>query len=238
MREKIVGIAGGMGPESTTDLMQKIFAATRAEREQDHIHLIVDSNPKTPDRMEFILGGGESPVPVICEGIRHLAAAGADLILIPCNTAHAFFDELQAATSVPIVNMIELCAGWIRDHYTEGDRLGILATTGTVRSGIYETALRRRGLDVIFPSDTEQQELMEAIFGPRGIKMGCLAASAPRVVDLATKLIDRGAKAVVAGCTEVGLVLTDCDFTVIDPLRLLAEEAVRLVKGPDGVVQP
>jgi len=238
MSEKVVGIVGGMGPESTVDLMRKIFAATRAEREQDHVHLIVDSNPKTPDRMEFILGAGESPVPVICEGIRRVTAAGADLILIPCNTAHAFFDELQAAASVPIVNMIELCAGRARERQSEGDRLGILATTGTVRSKIYETALRSRGLEVVLPSDSEQQELMDAIFGPQGIKLGFLEANAPRVAGLAAKLIDRGAKAVIAGCTEIGLVLTHCDFTVIDPLRLLAEEAVRLVKGPDGIVQP
>lgn len=235
MSEKIVGIAGGMGPESTTDLMQKIFAATRAEREQDHIHLVVDSNPRIPDRTEFILGTGESPVPAIRESIQRLADAGADLILIPCNTAHVFLDELQAATPAPIVNMIELCAGWTRACYGEGDCLGILATTGTVRSGLYEAALQGHGLTAIAPSASEQEELMRIIYGPEGVKAGHVQANGPRAIELGRALIERGARAVIAACTEIGLVLTDCDFPVIDPIRLLAEEAVRLVKGADRV---
>ena len=267
MREKIIGIAGGMGPESTLDLMGKIFSATPAQSEQDHIHLVVDSNPKTPDRTRFILGEGESPVPVIRAAIQRLVAAGADLILIPCNTAHTFIDELQGSTSVPIVNMITVCADWARERYDEGDCLGILATTGTVRSHtaewsrdpteegprggsgseepsldfvpplghIYETALEARGLGTVVPSASEQDELMQAIYGPEGIKLGHLAANTPRVAALGKKLIERGAQAVIAACTEVGLVLADCDFPVIDPLRLLAEEAVRRVKDPDAV---
>ena len=149
MAEKIIGIAGGMGPESTVDLMQKIFAATPAEREQDHIHLIVDSNPKTPDRTRAVLADGESPVPAICESIRRLADAGADLVLIPCNTAHAFFDELRVRSPVPLLNMVDLCAEHALAVCGRGAALGILATTGTVRSGIYEAALRGRGLEAV-----------------------------------------------------------------------------------------
>jgi len=231
MSEKIVGIAGGMGPQSTLDLMQKILVATPARCEQDHIHLIVDSNPKTPDRTQAILGTGDSPAETLCEAVRRLTRAGADLILIPCNTAHAFLDEVQAATSAPIFNMVDLCARWAAGRYRRGEVLGLLATTGTLSSGLYERALGAHGLAVIAPSPPEQEDLMEAIYGAGGIKMGHVESNAAGVRRLGRALVDRGARAVIAACTEVGLVLADCDLPVIDPLRILAEEAVRQVKG-------
>ena len=231
MGEKVIGIAVGMGPASTIELMRYIFAATAARCEQDHIHLVVDSNPKTPDRTRALLGEGESPVPAIRASIGRLSAAGADLVLIPCNTAHAFYDELAASTDVPVLNMIELCARAARERYGEGEVLGILATTGTVRADLYGAALRRHGLRAVVPTSGGQEDLMQAIYGPRGIKAGELDGNGPVVRGLGTELIGRGARAVVAACTEVGLVLGDAGFPVIDPLRLLAEEAVRQVKG-------
>lgn len=234
-REKVIGIVGGMGPESTLDLMHKVFAATLAEREQDHVHLIADSNPKIPDRTRFILGEGESPAPAICESIRRVVAAGADLVLIPCNTAHAFFDELQTCTDRPIVNMVTTCAEWVGTRYGPGSCLGLLATTGTIRSGIYERALGERGIRTLVPLPPEQEELMQVIYGAGGVKSGEVERNRERVVRLGRSLVQRGAQGVIAACTEVGLALSDADFPVIDPVRLLAEEAVRIVKGPQGV---
>jgi len=231
MSEAIVGIVGGMGPESTIDLMKKIFDATPAAREQDHIHLIADSNPKIPDRAWSIVGGGESPVPVLCDSVRRLTAAGADLIVIACNTAHVYYDEMQAATTVPILHMIELCVRHAAEQCPGGSTVGLLATTGTVKAGLYGRALRAKGLSAIMPDSAGQDELMDAIFGERGIKLGYLQENRPRVAALGRELMDRGAAAVIAGCTEIGLVLADCDFPAVDPLRLLADEVVRRVKG-------
>ena len=109
-KEKVVGIIGGMGPESTAELIRRVFLLTKTNVEQDHIHIIADSNPKIPDRTAYLLGKGPSPVPALQETVKRLTQAGADLLAIPCNTAHIFYDDMQSATSVPILNMIECCA--------------------------------------------------------------------------------------------------------------------------------
>ena len=231
MAEPMVGIVGGIGPESTVRLMRAVFDATPAEREQDHIHLVIDSNPKTPDRSLALLGEGESPAPMLCRSVRRLTDAGADLIAVACNTAHAFHGEMQAATDVPVLHMIELCAGWTGERFSRGTALGLLATTGTVQTGLYQDALRRHGLATAVPDPPEQERLMEAIFGPTGIKLGRIDENGPTVTALGRELVQRGAAAVIAGCTEVGLALTDTTYQTIDPLRILAEEIVRRVKG-------
>ena len=231
MAEPVVGIVGGIGPESTVRLMRAVFDATPAEREQDHIHLVIDSNPKTPDRSLALLGEGESPAPMLCRSVRRLTDAGADLIAVACNTAHAFHGEMQAATDVPVLHMIELCTGWAGERFGRGTTLGLLATTGTVRTGLYQDALRRHGLAAAVPDPPEQERLMEAIFGPTGIKLGRITENAPTVAALGRELVQGGAAAVIAGCTEVGLALTDKTYKTIDPLRILAEEIVRRAKG-------
>lgn len=231
MAEAVVGIVGGMGPESTIDLMKKIFDRTPAQREQDHIHLIVDSNPKTPDRTAHIIGQGASPMPLICEGIRRVTAAGADLIAIPCNTAHVFIEDLRAATHKPVLDMVELCAKAGASRFGARARFGILATTGTVQSGLYADRFRRHDLKVMTPKPAEQHELMEAIYGPQGIKLGHLRDNAPRVLALGRRLIERGCSGVVAACTEVTLVMAGADFPMIDPVEHLAQEIVARVKG-------
>ena len=230
--EKIIGIIGGMGVDSTLDLMKKILDATAVETEQDHIHMVVDFNPKIPDRTAFIVADGPSPAPAICRSIKTVTEAGADLILIPCNTAHFFFDELQASTTTPILHMVRCCAEWTFEHYGRGAKIGLLATTGTVKSRLYENELGDLGLEVLLPDPSEQESLMEAIYGPAGIKMGRLdGPAAETIVNLGRKLLNRGACAILPGCTEPGLALNDVDFPVINPVVILARKAVREVKG-------
>ena len=232
MDEKIIGIIGGMGPDSTLDMMKKILDATDVEAEQDHIHLVIDFDPKIPDRTACIVAGGESPVPTVRKCIQTVVQAGADFILMPCNTVHFFYDELQASTSVPILHMVKCCAEWTFEQYGKGAKIGLLATTGTVKSGLYEKALGKLGVEVLLPDQAEQDELMNAIYGPDGIKMGCLEGpAAETIVDLGRKLIARGAAAILPGCTEPGLVLNDVDFPVINPVVIVAREAVRIAKG-------
>ena len=232
MDEKIIGIIGGMGVDSTLDMMKKILDATDVETEQDHIRLVIDFNPKIPDRTACIVADGESPVPAIRKCIQTVVQAGADLILMPCNTVHFFYDELQASTSVPILHMVKCCAEWTFEQYGKGAKIGLVATTGTVKSGLYENALGELGIEVLLPEPAEQDELMNAIYGPAGIKMGCLdGQAAETVVDLGRKLMARGADAIIPGCTEPGLVLNDVDFPVINPVVIVAREAVRIVKG-------
>lgn len=143
MGEKVIGVLGGMGPEATADLFRKIIRATPAEKDQDHIRVIIDSNPKIPDRTAAIIGGGPSPLPEMTETAKNLEKAGADLIIIPCNTAHYYYEKLKKSIRIPILNMVELTAQAIKGGFPHVKKVGIIGTTGTVRAGIYNRALEK-----------------------------------------------------------------------------------------------
>jgi len=231
LARKIIGILGGMGPEATSDLFRRIIRATPAERDQDHIRVIIDSNTSIPDRTGAIMGGGPSPLPEMMETGKNLERAGADLIIMPCNTAHYFYRELQGGLGVPLLDMIGLTARRIRDGLPDVRRVGLIATTGTLRTGIYERALEPSGVEVIAPSAEDQERVMEAIYDD--IKTGKIAEGKEIVAEVAAHLVEKGAEAVICGCTEISLVLEDGDLPVpvVDPLQVLAEAAVAEASG-------
>jgi aspartate racemase len=224
--EKTIGILGGMGPEATLDLFGKIIAATPAARDQDHLRVVIDSNPKVPDRTAAIVAGGESPVPAMTAGLRALQAAGADFAVIPCVSAHAFIDELQAA-GLPILSMFAATVDYIREHHPAIRTVGLLATTGTLRAGRFAAELRRAGIQVLEPEAADQERIMAAIYAIKG-------ASRPRaeiatdVRTVAEGLAARGAAGVITGCTELPLVLRPGELAlpVFDTLSILARAAV------------
>jgi aspartate racemase len=224
--EKTIGILGGMGPEATLDLFGKIIAATPAACDQEHLRVVVDSNPKVPDRTAAILAGGESPVPVMAAGIRALQAAGADFVVIPCVSAHAFIDELQAA-GMPILSMFEATVAHIRERHPAMRTVGLLATTGTLRAGRFATDLGRAGLRVLAPDGADQEQVMAAIYAIKGASRP-RADIAAEVCAVADRLVHRGAEGVITGCTELPLVLKPGDLRVpvFDSLTILARAAI------------
>ena len=226
--EKIIGILGGMGPEATADLFYRIIRATPVKRDQDHIRVIIDSNSKVPDRTPAILGTGESPLPEMLDAGRNLVNAGVDFIIMPCNTAHYFHEELQEELGVPILHMIRLSAKYVSEKYPDVKRVGLQATDGTLASKLYHDAYGEYGLEVVTPES--QQDVMDAIY--RDIKTGDLESGGKILKRVAEELIEAGSQAVICGCTEVSLVLQDGDLSVpvIDPMQVLAEEAVRLAR--------
>lgn len=230
MKEKIIGILGGMGPEATAELFMNIIRATPVEKDQDHIRVIIDSNPKIPDRTLAIIGLGPSPLPEMVKTAENLERAGVDFIIIPCNTAHHFYDELSKSVKVPILNMIELAAEVIHGKYPKIKKVGLIATTGTINSGIYHQALKKHKLQVLCPSDRLQDKVMEAIYG---VKAGRLAEGRGSIINIASQLIAEGAETVICGCTEVSLVLKQGDISmpVVDPLQILAKTAVAIALG-------
>ena len=132
MAKKIIGILGGMGPAATADLFNKIIVSTKAASDQEHLHVIIDSNTSIPDRTEALIHGGEDPTEQLTLSARRLAAAGAELIAMPCNTAHGFYDAVCAAVDIPVLHMIKLTAQELR---LKGVKCaGLLATDGTVQS--------------------------------------------------------------------------------------------------------
>jgi aspartate racemase len=231
MEEKVIGILGGMGPEATADLFHRIIRATPVERDQDHPRTIIYSNSKVPDRTPAITGEGPSPVPEMVKAARALEAAGADFLIIPCNTAHHFIGELRESVEIPILHMIELAADRVCCELPQVERASLIATDGTVRSGIYHRSFQQRGIEIIVPPEELQRASMDAIYGH--IKKGDLEGSRKIVLEVADDLVDRGAQAVICGCTEISLVLKDGDIPVpvVDPLQVLAEAAVGTALG-------
>lgn len=228
MAEKIIGILGGMGSLATVELFRRIVEKTPAKRDQDHPRIIIYNNPKIPDRTAFILGNGEDPRPKLIEGARKLESWGADFIIMPCNTAHFFAETIQKAVSIPLVNMIEETAKKIEEMGLR--KVGLLATDGTVKGLIYHRALLSRGVQIAVPNKNDQKRVMEAIY--EGVKAGNLELGRKLLLEVARKL-ERRVDGIIAGCTEVSVALKPDDLSVslIDPLDVIAEKAVRLALG-------
>jgi aspartate racemase len=229
MAEKTIGILGGMGPEATLALFGKIIALTPAAKDQDHLRVVIDSNPKIPDRTAAILRGGDSPLPALKAGMLALQRAGADFAVIPCVSAHHFLEELQRQVALPILSMLEVSAGHIRRRHPDVRKIGLLATSGTLQAGGFAEALVRHGIETVAPEGADQERVMAAIYAVKGDGVGRdRAAIAAEVRGIAARLVARGAQGVVAGCTEIPLVLAPGDLAVpvFDTLLLLARAAI------------
>ncbi|MGQ9679231.1 MAG: aspartate/glutamate racemase family protein [Candidatus Bathyarchaeia archaeon] len=230
---KIIGILGGMGPEATAELFLRIIKATPAERDQDHLRIIIDNNPQIPDRTAAIMNRGPSPLPELVSTGLNLERAGVDFIVIPCNTAHYYYDLLIKELNVPVLHMIRITAERVHMLYPEVDDLGLLATDGTIKSGIYSTEMGKFGLNVLTPMGEDQQRVMDAIY--HHIKTGDLGEGRRIILNVGRKLIDGGSDLIICGCTEVSLVLKDGDLNrpVVDPMQILAETAVSIALRSD-----
>ena len=203
---RTVGIIGGMGPAATADLMTKLVAETPAARDQDHIRVIVDSNPAIPDRTEAILANGPSPAPLIVESARLLESAGADFLVMACNTAHTYVAEIRSAVGIPFLSIIDATVAEVLSLHG-GRTVGILATTACLTAGMYQEGFADAGVAVVTLEPDRQAVLMETI---ESIKA---SGSSPEAVagigECVEWLSSAGAQVVVAGCTEVPLVLSD-----------------------------
>lgn len=228
---KIVGVLGGMGPEATVDFMAKVIALTPAEKDQDHVHMLVDHNPKVPNRQAAILTDGEDPQPALAIMAQRLQEAGAEFLVVPCNTAYVFQDAITSATTIPLISIIDVTVAAIAEQSPGASKVGILATNGCLRAGVYQSALAAAGLQAILQNDDEQNELMNLVDGIKAGVRGGEVAIAMR--DLARALQNRGAQAIIAGCTEIPLVLDDAALSVplISSTDVLAQKTVQLARG-------
>jgi aspartate racemase len=225
-----------MGPESTAELLAMIVRSTPVTREQDHLRVIVDSNPKVPDRTEALLSGETAAVArALSRTARNLERAGAEVIGMPCNTAHAFIEDIRASVDVPVLDMIEEAARRALREFGSGTVIGVLATNGTHKAGLFEAALTAHGLVPVVPASREvQQGVMDAL---QGVKLRGVTEEARQALAIAVAdLVEQGtAVGLIAGCTEVSLVF-NCfppDLPWLDPLQVLAEAMVR--EGLNGV---
>ncbi len=234
MERNTIGILGGMGPEATAGLFSRIIRNTRADRDQDHVPVLIYNNPKIPDRSAYILGRGPDPVPALKEGSLFLQQAGVCCILWPCNTAHYFYEEVSRDLKVPVLHMIRETAACAGKKYPPSTIFGLLATLGTYKTGIYEKMFEEEGLTLVLPEEKNRQLTMESIYGDNGIKAGFTKEPLQRLKDPVKELKRKGAEVLIAGCTELSLVLTQetTDLPVIDPMTCLARAAVRKAGYP------
>jgi aspartate racemase len=201
---KTIGVIGGMGPAATADLFAKLIAATNATRDQDHLRILIDNNPRIPNRNDAIAGRGPSPGPHLAESARVLERAGADCLVIACNTAHAFQPEIEAAVSIPLLSMIDATVDAAMD--SGGERFGVLAADGCRRARLYDRAFEARGAQALLLDGDTQAEFMTLIFR---VKAGDTGDDVRRRMEAMAQSINaRGAQAIVAACTEVPLVLS------------------------------
>jgi aspartate racemase len=230
----ILGVIGGMGPEATVELFRRIVSATPAQRDQDHLHILIDNDPGIPDRTAAILQRGPSPLPALEAAAKRLQQAGATQLLIPCNTAHYWLPELQRKVGIPILNMVAETADAVAAHVPPLGRIGLLATTGTLEAKLYHRSLDSRGLAVVGTTSPEQECVMAVIYG---IKSGSSSAGSS-LVQVGRSLLERGAQGLILGCTELSLVpeMRQLGCPLFDPLAILARRAVALAKGADGGV--
>jgi aspartate racemase len=239
-KRKTIGILGGMGPEATARFFELIIKNTEAACDQEHLRIIVVNQPETPDRTKAVLYGGKNPLPYLLKGLKILEKAGAELVAVPCLTAHYFFPELRNKTKLKLINLIEESARWIKNNLQEVNSVGLLATEGTIASGLFQKALSCRGFDLVIPSPDTQKLIMKAIYGNKGIKAGFLGVGPTRLLKQAAKeLIQIGAEAIIAGCTEIPLVLKPGSLPVplVDPMVigarvLIIRAGARLKESP------
>lgn len=200
----LIGVLGGMGPAATVDMFNKFVTFTAAGSDQEHIPLIISSIPDIPDRTTALMHGGTSPLPTMTDYMKRLEKAGAECIVIPCNTAHYWFSELKEASDVDMLSIVETT---MDEVVASGKRrIGLLATNATMYMGLYQNSIEARGLECISPTEESQQRVMESIYA---LKAGELPRATQMMVEQAEALFDRGAEIIVLGCTEVPVILAD-----------------------------
>jgi aspartate racemase len=228
MTEKIIGVLGGMGPAATVDIFQKILAANPCQTDQEQLRIVIDCNSKIPDRTGHILHHGLDPVPYLVESARKLEEFGAGLIVIPCNAAHYFHAKVQEAVNIPVFHIMKATYDYMSEKYSSSQKVGLLAATSTVQVGLYQEVFEKKGKKVVIPDHEFQEDVMTVIFDH--VKKGDTGNEARKLIrNAGLHLVTKGSEVVLAGCTEIPLVLRDGDLPVpvVDPTEALAVMAVR-----------
>jgi aspartate racemase len=235
MREveyKTIGILGGMGPEATLCLFQLIISNTEASSDQEHLPVVICNLPQIPDRTRHIVYGEDSPLPGLQKGAETLKKAGADLVIISCNTAHYYLPSLRERVDISFIDMIAVTAAHVASRGF--GKAGILATTGTINSGLYQKAFADSGVELLMPDALSQESLvMEAVYGAEGVKAGFRDKPLSLLREAVGILREKGAECIIGGCTEIPLVLDieSAGMPFVNSMELLAREAIVTAGG-------
>ena len=224
----IIGIMGGMGPEATKDTFGKIISLTNASKDRDHIHIIIDNNTEIPDRTESILGRGESPVVEMVRSAIKLELMGADYIIIPCNTAHFYYDDVVKFTKAHVLHMIRETATFSQLNFPKTSQFLLLSSIGTYVSGIYAKTFKEFGLEIIEPTDRDKKIIMKWIYD---IKAGIYVKKREFISLIDEYIFEKGIP-VILGCTELSSLTGVFGLTngYIDPVSVIAKRVIKVAK--------
>jgi len=227
MHNKRIGIIGGMGPEATAYYYTQLVKRTHVSKDQDHFHVVIDANPKIPDRTQAILNKGETPLPYLIESIERLNLLNVDKALITCITSHYFFDQIKPYAQFELIHALDALNTAL--HQANIKKIGLLATSGTIKTQLFPKALK--DIEVIIPDESSQAEVMDAIYNPlTGIKSGHTEGIAiEQLIKAGEALIAQGAEVIVGGCTEVSMVLKAEHFKVklYDPMIVTIDSIIK-----------
>lgn len=226
----LVGVLGGMGPAATVDFYGKLVHATPASDDHEHLRVVIWADPSVPSRQRALLSDGEDPTPWLVEGVEHLISCGAQILVSPCNTVHAYLPSVVHGRDIEFISIIDAAVDSARRIDRSGP-VGLLATDGALSAGLYQTALGVAGIQPVLPSPASQRSLMRVV---AAVKAGVSAEQEQQLLrTVVAELQDSGVSAVIAGCTEISVLLADLgvDVPVIDPSNELALATVQRARA-------
>jgi len=226
---KVVGVIGGMGPEATVEFLRRLVAATPAQDDSDHLHVVTDSNPKIPSRIAALIdGNGEDPAPVLCDMARRLEAHGADFLVMPCNTAHYYLPAIARSVRIPLLDMVALSIENLGGEGSKLARVGVLASPAVRLVGLFEARLAADGYATVWPEREDEDALLGII---RAVKAGRVEQGhRKQYADIVSRMSDANADAFLVACTELSVMGPPAGsdgLTIIDTLDVLVEAAIR-----------
>ncbi len=229
MNEKILGVLGGMGPLATAYFLKITVEKTVAQTDQEHIPMLVYNHTSIPDRTAFILDNSKpNPIPILTDDAKRLETNGVCAIAMPCNTAHFFFEEIQKAVSIPVLHIVDETVKYIVSHDKSAKKIGILATSGTLSSGVYQDFCSRYGVQAVSPTKEVEDMLMDIIYNK--IKTG-EKVTLKEFLSVIDYMRELGCDYVVLGCTELSVIKNDLNLTrsdVVDSLEVLARKSIEI----------
>ena len=220
---KIIGILGGMGPLASVDLQQKIILNTKVASDREHLHVITDCNTNIPDRTRAILEGGDSALPEMAKSAKRLAAAGAQVLIIACNTAHYYLEDLEKQVDVLFLSIIDAALNEVERQGAK--KVSLLATKGTYKTALYQNKCEKRSILCIEPEQEDKDLLMEVIYD---VKAGNIHEHLDRMKGFLDNEIKKGAELFILACTELPIYFSfnSINAPVVDPTLALALEAI------------
>jgi aspartate racemase len=229
MTDRVLGVLGGMGPLASAQFMLRLTLLTPASKDQEHIPAVLWSDPRVPDRGDAMRPGGTSPLPILLRGIEGLKRAGCGAIVIPCNTAHVWYDQMAEAAGIPIPHIVDAAATDLARIGIRPGRIGLMGTPVTLRTRLYQQRLTRLGWECIEPDEDQMTRLVSPSIAL--VKANQVADAYEPLAEVVNSLAARGATAVVLGCTEIPLGIQAgpeerLAVPVIDTIDALARAAI------------